>query len=77
MLVICVVKSATGASSERQRRELLGGSGGMPPQKFLKIRVSKMAISCNSCSFSICFTSHLFVICRNHGMKIKTFLGIG
>ena len=54
-----------------------GGLGGMPPQKFLKIRVSKMAISCNSCSFSTCFTSHLFVICRNHGMKIKIRLEIG
>ena len=83
-----------------------------PPQKILKIRVSKMAISCilrripclsatvkwgiagvifqlkhviyvgkhfihNSCSFSTCFTSHLFVICWNHGMKIKILLVIG
>ena len=77
MLVICVVKSAAGASIEHWRSKLLGGSGGMPPQKFLKIRVSKMTISCNLCSFSTCFTSHLFVICRNHGTKIKTFLGIG
>ena len=25
----------------------------------------------NSCSFSTCFTSHSYVICWNHGMKIK------
>ena len=30
----------------------------------------------NSCSFSTCFMSHLFVICRNYGMKIKILLGI-
>ena len=77
MLVICVVKSGAGTSSERQKRKLLGGSGGTPPQEILKIRVPKMAISCNWCSFSTCFTSHLFVICRNHGMKIKILLGIG
>ena len=31
----------------------------------------------NSCSFSTYFMSHLFVICRNHGMKIRILLGIG
>ena len=73
MLVICVVKSTAGANSKHRRCKLLGGSGRMLPQKFLKIKVSKMAISCNACSFSTCFTSHLFVICRNHGMKIYSF----
>ena len=40
-----------GAENERQRRELVGGSGGILPQKILKSRVSEIVFTAFSARY--------------------------